>query len=314
MKAVITSGYGSVEVLSIEDIEKPKIGKNELLIRIHACSVNPIDWKIRKGLFKIISGKRPPKILGGDFSGIVDEVDSEIKNFKIGDEVWGHINALKGGAYAEYIKVNVDNICLKPKNFDFIQAASIPLAGLTAYQSLVDYGKIKENSKVLINGCTGGVGSIAVQVAKFLGCNVTGVCSAKNAEYAKSIGVDVIVDYKQENILNSNKTFDSIYDFVGNMIFSESKKIIKEQGSFITVNPSFPLLIFGGIINCFRSKKCKGMLVKSSSNNLKKLKDMAESEALKATVEMVFPLEKVQQAHTHSESGRVVGKVVMSLQ
>jgi NADPH:quinone reductase-like Zn-dependent oxidoreductase len=313
MKAVVTSDYGSVEVLNIENVEKPTIGKNEILICIYACSVNPIDWKIRKGLLKAVSGKKPPKILGGDFSGIVDEVGAEIKDFKIGDEVWGHINALKGGAYAEYIKVNTNNICLKPKNFDFIQAASIPLAGLTAYQSLVNYGKIKENSTVLINGCTGGVGSIAVQVAKFLGCHVTGVCSAKNAEYASSIGVDVIIDYKQENILNSNKTFDSIYDFVGNMTFSESKKIIKEQGAFITLNPSFPLLIFGGIMNCFRSKKYKGMLVKSSSDNLNKLKDMVESEALKATVESVFPLEKVQQAHTHSESGRVVGKVVMSL-
>ena len=179
MKAVITSGYGSVEVLNIENTEKSKIGKDELLIRTHACSVNPIDWKIRKGLFKAISGKKPPKILGGDFSGIVDEIGVEIKDYKIGDEVWGHVYAFKGGAYAEYIKVKINNISLKPKKFDFIQAAAIPLAGLTAYQSLVDYGKIKENSEVLINGCTGGVGSFGVQIAKFLGCNVTGVCSGK---------------------------------------------------------------------------------------------------------------------------------------
>ena len=136
---------------------------------------------------------------------------------------------------------------------------------------------------------------------------------AKNAEYAKSIGVDVVVDYKQENILDSNKMFDSIYDFVGNMTFSESKNILNKKGAFITANPNVPLLVFGGLMNLFRSKKCKGVMVKSSSDNLKKLKDMAESEALRTTVEQIFPLEEVRQAHTLSESGRVVGKVVLSL-
>jgi NADPH:quinone reductase-like Zn-dependent oxidoreductase len=313
MKAVITSGYGSVDVLEVKDIGKPKINDKEILIRVYACSVNPIDWKIRKGQLKIVSGKKPPRILGGDFSGKVEALGKEVTAFNIGDEIWGHINALNGGGYAEYVKVKAENIYYKPENFDFIQAAAIPLAGLTAYQSLVDYGKVKENSEILINGCTGGVGSVAVQVAKFLGCGVTGVCSTKNIEYAKSIGVDEIVDYKQENILNSNKTFDSIYDFVGNMVFSEAKKMLKENGSFITVNPSLPLLIFGGLVNCFRAKKCKGMLVKSSSDNLKKLKNMAESDALKATVEQVFPLQKIRQAHTMSESGRVVGKIVLNL-
>lgn len=313
MQAVITTGYGSVDVLEIQGIDKPEISDKEILIRVHACSVNPIDWKIRSGQLKMVSGKKPPRILGGDFSGTVETLGKEVNTFSVGDEIWGHVSALKGGAYAEYIKVNVENICLKPKNADFIQATAIPLAGLTAYQSLVDYGKVKANSEVLINGCTGGVGSVAVQVAKFLGCRVTGICSTNNIEYAKSIGVDVIVDYKQENILDSNKTFDSVYDFVGNMTFSDSKKILKEKGIFITVNPSFSLLIFGGLVNLFRSKKCKGMLVKSSSANLKKLKDMVESGALKATVEKVFPLEQVRQAHTISEAGRVVGKIVLSL-
>ena len=313
MKAVITTQYGSVDVLDVKEVEKPEISDREILIRVRACSVNPIDWKIRSGQMKMVSGLKPPKILGGDFSGTVDMVGKEVKEFKIGDEIWGHVKAFKGGAYAEYVKVSIEDICLKPKNFDFIQAAAIPLAGLTAYQSL-GLGKVKANSKVLINGCTGGVGSVAVQVAKFLGCTVTGVCSTKNIEYAKRIGVDVIVDYKQEDVLKLNKKFDSVYDFVGNLSFSASKSLIKEGGTFVTAIPTIALLMFGDVINNFRSKKCKGILVKSSMVDLKALKAMAEAGALVATVEKVFPLDQVRQAHTVSESGRVVGKVVMSLE
>ncbi|WGK68199.1 NAD(P)-dependent alcohol dehydrogenase [Candidatus Haliotispira prima] len=313
MKAIVTSGYGSVEMLDVAEVEKPEISDTEILIRVRACSVNPIDWKIRSGQIKMISGSKPPKILGGDFSGTVEAIGKEIQEFTIGDEIWGHVNALKGGAYAEYIKANVQDICLKPRNFDFVQAAAIPLAGLTAYQSLVRLGEVKADSEVLINGCTGGVGSVAVQVAKFLGCTVTGVCSTKNIEYAKRIGVDVIVDYKQEDVLHLNKEFDSVYDFVGNLSFPASKCIIKESGTFVTAIPSIPRIIFGGMLNSFRSKKCKGILVQSSSADLKTLKAMAESEALVATVEKVFPLNQVRQAHIASESGRVVGKIVMSL-
>ena len=314
MKAIVTSKYGSVDVLNVAEVEKPEIGDKEILIRIRACSVNPIDWKIRSGQMKMVSGSKPPKILGGDFSGTVDAIGKEIKEFNRGDEVWGHINAFKGGAYAEYVKATVGNLCLKPHNFDFVQAAAIPLAGLTAYQSLVNLGKVKANSEVLINGCTGGVGSVAVQVAKFLGCKVTAVCSTKNIEYAKSIGVDVIIDYTQEDVLNLSKKFDSVYDFVGNLSFSASKCIIKEGGTFVTAIPTVSMLMFGGVLNYFRSKKCKGILVKSSRVDLKALQGMAESEALKATVEKVFPLEQVRQAHIASESGRVVGKVVMTLE
>ncbi len=313
MKAVVTSAYGSVNVLNVEEVEKPQIGDEDILVRVRACSVNPIDWKIREGHLKIITGKLPPKILGGDFSGTVEDFGNKVTGFSKGLEVWGHISAAKGGAYAEYIKVTAENITPKPKNFDFVQSASIPLAGLTAYQALVDHGKIKAGLDVLINGCTGGVGSAAVQIAKTLGCNVTGVCSTKNIAFATRIGVDEIVDYKQTDVLNSGKTFDGIFDFVGNLSFPKTESILKDKGIFVTANPSLPSLILGTVFNNFRSKKSKSVLVKSSKSNLEYLKNMAESGTLETTVEAVYPLSQVREAHTHSASGRVVGKVVMSV-
>lgn len=313
MKAVVTSGYGPVSVLSVEDVEKPQIGDEEILVRIRACSVNPIDWKIRSGQAKIMSGLTPPKILGGDFSGTVDAVGNRVTDFRVGEEIWGHFSAAKGGAYAEQIKVDSNNICLKPKNFDFIEAASVPLAGLTAYQSMVYGGGAKSGNEILINGCTGGVGSSAVQIGKYLDCRVTGVCSTKNIEFAKRIGVDEIVDYKQDDVLQLNREFDSIYDFVGNMSFKKTKHLLKENGSFVTAIPGTLLYFFGGMVNRFRSKKSIGMLVRSSSKNLETLKIMAESEKLVPTVEKVYPLDQVQEAHTRSESGRVVGKLVLTV-
>ena len=311
MKAVVTNGYGSIDVLDIKDIEKPKISDEEILVRVQVCSVNPIDWKIRSGQIKMLSGSKPPKVLGGDFSGIVEATGKNVKKFAKGDEVWGHISAFKGGAYAEYIKVKTEDISLKPSGFSFTEAAAIPLAGLTAYQSLVYLGKIKANDKILINGCTGGVGNIAVQIAKFLGCEVTGICSTKNIDYAKKIGVDVVIDYTKDDILKQDEMFDSVYDFVGNLSFSQSQKMMKDRGIFVTALPSIFAFMFADIINFFRSKKSKNILVKSSKDDLEALKNIAESDALIATIEKVFPLEDVKKAHTLSESGRVVGKVVM---
>lgn len=313
MKAVITSGYGQVDVLNVEEVEKPQIQDDEILVRVHACSVNPIDWKLRSGMMKIMSGMAPPKILGGDYAGTIENIGSNVSDFKIGDEIWGHINATIGGAYAEFIKVKTENISLKPKNFDFTQAASVPLAGLTAYQSLVYYGKVKSRDKILINGCAGGVGNIAVQVGKYLECQVTGVCSTKNIKFAKKIGVDETIDYNQTNVLELKKEFDVIFDFVGNLSLSQTKHKLKSNGAFVTAVPSVPLFMFGRMVNRFRSQKAIGVLVKSSRKNLETLKLMAETEKLVPTIEAVYSLDQVQEAHTKSETGRVVGKLVMTL-
>ena len=313
MKAVITSGYGSEDVLSIGNIDKPNINDNEILIKVHACSVNPIDWKLRGGHMKIMSGLKPPKVLGGDFAGIVEEIGKKITHFNIGDEVWGQRNASIGGSYAEFIKVEENNISLKPKNFDFNQAASIPLAGLTAYQSLVYKGKVKSGDKILINGSSGGVGTIAIQIGKNLGCHVTGVCSTNNIELAKNLGCDKVIDYKNEDVLKLNDKFDAIFDFVGNLSLATAKHILKSTGVFTTAVPSVSLFMFGGLLNKFKSQKAEGILINSSRKNLDAMRKMAEENKLVPTIEKVYPLDQVQEAHKKSESGRVVGKVIMSV-
>ena len=313
MKAVINSSYGSEDVLSIGNIDKPKIGDNEILVKVHACSVNPIDWKLRGGHMKIISGLKPPKVLGGDFAGVVEEIGKNITHFNIGDEVWGQRDASVGGAYAEFIKVEENNISLKPKNFNFNQAASIPLAGLTAYQSLFYKGKVKSGDKILINGSSGGVGTLAIQIGKNLGCHITGVCSTNNVELTKNLGCDKIIDYKKEDALKLNDKFDAIFDFVGNLSLAKTKHILKPQGVFTTVVPSLSLFMFGGLLNKFKSQKAEGILINSSRKNLDAIRQMAEENKLVSTIEKVYQLDQVKEAHKKSESGRVVGKIVMSV-
>jgi NADPH:quinone reductase-like Zn-dependent oxidoreductase len=180
MKAIITEKYGDVDVLRQQEVDKPEAQENEILVKVHAFSINPVDWKIRRGDLKLLVGRKPPKILGGDYAGVVSEVGKQITNFQIGDEVFGLVNAFKGGTYAEFVRVKKEEIAPKPQNLNFEEAASLPLVSLTAYQSLVDKGQLQPGHHVMINGCSGGVGLSALQIANALGGRVTGVCSTKN--------------------------------------------------------------------------------------------------------------------------------------
>ena len=229
MKAVVINRYGAADVLEYREVEKPAINDDEILVEVYASSVNPVDWKVRQGQLKIITGKKFPRILGCDFSGKIAEIGKNIKNYKVGDEIYGMVSALKGGAYAEYVKVSLENILAKPRNLDFEQAAAVPLAGLTALQSLRNLGKIKQGDRVLINGCSGGVGSFAIQIAKSFDANVTGICSSKNIEFSKNLGADNVIDYTRKNILERDETYDIFFDVVGNQSFSQIKKLLTKE-------------------------------------------------------------------------------------
>jgi len=315
MKAVITKEYGSIDVLSLESIEKPKINDDEILIEIRATSINPLDWRIRTGEMKIITGKIPPKILGSDYSGIVCEIGKNITCYKKGDEVFGMIDIIKTkqGTYAEFVKVKENDICIKPSIMSFEEAASIPLVSLTAYMALANIAKVKRGSNVLINGCTGGVGSAAVQIAKALGCKITGICSTKNIDFAKKNGADDVIDYKKDNIFEATEVFDTVFDTVGNLVFSKAKKILKYGGTYVTTAVTVPAIIFSPIANVFRSKKFKLVIVKPDANILSTIKQMVEDGEIKGQISKTFDLEQIKEAHMMSQTGGFSGKLVVKM-
>lgn len=313
MKAVVINRYGAADVLEYREVEKPGINNSEILVEVYASSVNPVDWKVRQGQMKIITGKRFPRILGCDFAGKVVEVGKNIKNYKAGDEVFGMVSALHGGAYAEYLTVRPKNISANPKNLDFEQAAAVPLAGMTALQSLRNLGKIKQGDKVLINGCSGGVGSFAIQIAKSFGAQVTGICSGKNIEFSRHLGADNIIDYTRENILGKNETYDIFFDVVANQLFPQIKRLLTKKGIYITTLPSLREVIMSVLTSLSRGKKLKTIFVKPDAGDLSYLKNLIENNKLHPAIDKSFALKDIQQAHSYSETGRVRGKITLKI-
>ncbi len=230
MKAIVHCEYGGPEVLKLEELEKPVPNDNQLLVKVHAASINPLDLTIRGPLLlRPLFGLRKPKDtrLGVDYAGTVEAVGKNVTQFKPGDEVFGG----KNGALAEYVCVLADRaVVLKPKNMTFEQAASVPVAAITALQGLRDKGKIQAGQKVLINGASGGVGTFAVQIAKSFGTEVTGVCSTRNLDMVRSIGADHVIDYTKEDFTKSEQRYDLIYDLVGNHSFSERRRVLTPNG------------------------------------------------------------------------------------
>src|SRR6266403_3215372 len=235
MKAIVYRCYGSPDVLRFEDVEKPTPADDQLLVRVHAASVNPLDWHYMRGtpyLVRMDSGFGKPEDprLGVDFAGTVEAVGKNVKRFKPGDEVFGG----KHGAFAEYVTVREERaVVLKPANVTFEQAASVPIAGITALQALRDKGRIHPGQKVLINGGSGGVGTFAVQIAKSFGAEVTGVCSTRNLDMVRSIGADHIIDYTREDFTNNGQHYDLIFDLVANHSFSARRRVLSPKGIYI---------------------------------------------------------------------------------
>src|SRR5256712_2882463 len=246
MKAMVRCDYGPPDVVKLEDIEKPTPGDNQVLVRVRAASVNPLDWHYVRGtpyVMRLGEGLRKPKVirLGVDFAGTVEAVGRNVKRFRPGDEVFGG----RTGAFAEYVSVREDRaVVLKPANLTFEQAASVPIAAITALQALRDKGKIQPGEKILINGASGGVGTFAVQIAKSFGAEVTGVCSTRNVDMVRSIGADQVVDYTQEDFTKNGQRYDLIFDAVGNRSVSDCKRALSPNGIcavavFTTLSHSF---------------------------------------------------------------------------
>jgi len=313
MKAIAIRGYGSADVLQYEDLPTPKIKSDQLLVKVHAASVNPVDWKIRQGALQLITGYAFPKILGFDLSGEVIEVGSDVTLFKPGDLIYACLSVAFGGAYAEYAAVPEKVAAMKPANMTFEEAASLPVAAGTSLQALRDLGNIQPLQNVLINGASGGVGIFAVQLAKIFGAEVTAVCSSKNFDLVKSLGADRLIDYKQQNFIQDAARYDIIFDAVAKESFSSCKEVLKPNGIYITTLPSPDAFVQGALTALIPGKKAKFILFNCNTEDLTYLKDLIEAGKMRTVIDRTFPLNELAAAQTYSETGRTVGKIAIAI-
>ncbi len=312
MKAAIIKRYGSADALRIQEMPRPTPAPDEVLVRVRASSVNPVDWKIRQGDLKLLTGKNFPKILGADFSGEIVEVGDKVADYQTGQLVYGMINAVKGGAYAEYLAVNTSKLAPMPTNLSHEEAAAVPLAGLTALQALKK-GGIRAGQHVLVIGASGGVGSFAVQIARAYHASVTAVCSSQNVEMVQQLGADRVINYEQEEALPNTPTYDLILDAYGHTSFSKAKKALRAGGQFVSTLPSAEKIFW-----LFASKAVgdNGLhIIRTNVNptELSELRTLIDDGRVKPVIDQVFPLEDIDEAHRKNETGHASGKIVIKI-
>ena len=324
MKAIVYRCYGAPEVLKLEDIAKPVPADDRVIVKVHAASVNPLDWHYMRGkpyIMRADAGIGTPKDIqmGVDFAGVVESVGKNVTRFKVGDAVFG----ARGGAFAEYVSVGVSkSIALKPDNLTFEQAAAVPIAGLTALQALRDKGNLQRGQKVLINGASGGVGTFAVQIAKAMGAEVTGVCSTRNAAMVKSIGADHVIDYTREDFTQGSQRYDLIIDNVGSHTTADYRRVLTPQGALVMVGgPSDgpwigPLAasIKALLVSPFVSQRLIFFLAQTNQADLGTLRDLLQAGKVRPVIDRRYPLSETAAAVRYLELGRAQGKVVITLE
>jgi NADPH:quinone reductase-like Zn-dependent oxidoreductase len=322
MKAMVQDTYGSAEVLELREIDKPEIAEDQVLVRVRAAGVNPADWAVMTGLPYVarpVYGLRKPKnaVRGTDVAGQVEAVGTSVIRFRPGDEIFGWCV----GAYAEYAPVSEDALALKPANLTFEQAASVPMAGLVALQALRDHGNVQAGQSVLINGASGGIGTFAVQIAKSLGAQVTGVCSTGNVDMVRSIGADHVIDYTQKDFTQDGQRYDFILDNVANHSLSDLRGALTPTGTLVPNGGGFDNRWFasGGRVirahvrNRFVSQKLRPFLVSFNLADLAALKELIEAGQLTPVMDRTYPLAETPQAISHVGEGHARGKVAITV-
>jgi NADPH:quinone reductase-like Zn-dependent oxidoreductase len=316
MKAVRIKRYGSEEVVELADVERPQPGENQLLVKVRAAAVNPVDWKIRDGLGELF-GLKPPLILGCEVAGTVEAFGSRgpirtdgtsrtgIKDFVAGDEVYGYLSAYSGG-YAEYVAAPASEFVRKPEQIDFDTAASVPVAALTAWQGIFDQGELASGQRILITGASGAVGSMAVQLAKSKGAYVIGTGSGRNEEFVRKLGADEFIDYKKAKFEDKVSSADVVFDTVGGDTQERAFQTLKRGGVLVsTVNPpsAEKAKQFGVTVAM--------VAVMPKPDQLTEINRLLESGKLKVRVATVLPLAEVKKAHQLSASGHADGKIIL---
>ena len=314
MKAMVITGFGGPEVFAEREFPKPEPGMNELLVKIYAAAINPVDYKVRKN--GSWAGINPPAIIGWDAAGVVEKTGSGVKDFKPGDEVFYSPTIFGGhGTYSEYAVVNENIAAIKPKNISFIEAAAFPLAGCTAADAIVFFAKVRPGETVLVHAGASGTGSIGVQLAKISGARVITTCSEKNIDLVRSLGADIVIEYRKEDFVKgvlretNEKLVDVVFDTVGNDTIPKSIEITKPYGRIASI------VNINGNINSAHIKNITLFLLfmERAKHKMEFLRTVIEQGKLRPVIDSVFKLNQVAEAHKKLEAGSVSGKIVLSV-
>ena len=331
MRAVRIHEYGGPEVLRLEAVQAPEVRPHDVLVRVHATSVNPVDWKIRKGVQRGAVRLRLPWILGMDVSGVVEAVGDKVSSFAVGDEVWSSPTHRRPGTYAEQVAIDASEVAHKPASLSHQEAASLPLVGLTAWDCLVRAANVQPGQKVFIQAGAGGVGTVAIQLAKKLGAEVATTCSARNLDFVRELGADIAIDYNETRFEDVLKDQDVVLESLGGEMYQRALKVVRRGGHLTSINSGLPaaterygpnlgvlavglrLLADKAGSRLRRGVKTHIVVRKPIGANLAALGTMVEEGAIRPVIAQVFDLEQIADAHRASESGRTRGKNVVAL-
>lgn len=323
MKAIVYTQYGSPDVLRFEEVEKPTPKDDQVLVKVYASSINAAESLLIKGesfLVRLMAGglSKPSKpIPGADIAGRIEAVGAKITKFKVGDEVFGDLSNSGVSAYAEYACAPESAITLKPAQVSFEQAAAVPLAGGTALQGLRNHGKIQTGQKVLITGASGGVGTFAVQFAKYYGAEVTATCSTKKVDLVRSLGADHVLDYKREDPTQSNVQYDLIFDIAAYRHFLDYRSILKPSGKYLLAGGAlgriFGVMLQGPFVSMMGSKKFTNFMATTNSDDLAFMGELLAAGKIKSVIDSRYPLAKTSDALRHYQAGNAQGKIVLTI-
>ncbi len=332
MKAFTIDRYGKKSTLRLSDMPTPELRDDEVLVEVHATSVNPLDFKIRNGDFKLFMPARPPFALGHDVAGVVVRVGASVKQFKLGDEVYASPDDFQVGTFAEYVPVKESSLAIKPKNLTMEEAASLPLVTLTAWQILKERAKVKAGQKVFIQAGSGGVGTIAIQLAKHFGAKVATTTSTANVDWVKKLGADVVVDYKQTDFEVVLSGYDVVLNSQDGATLVKSFNVLKTGGQVVSISGppdvgfaesqklAWPFKQLMRLLSLGANRKAKSknasysfLFMKASGDQLRQIASLVESGVIRPVVDKVFPFASTNEAMAYVESGRAKGKVVIKV-
>lgn len=318
MQALVYTQYGSPDVLQLQEVEKPTPKAKEVLVKVQAASVNQADLHLLRGqpvFLRLTLGLFKPRnpILGSDIAGRVEAVGREVTRFQPGDTVFGDLSGVGRGGFAEYVAAPADDLSLKPASVPFETAASVPMAGVTALQGLRDYGHIQSGERVLINGASGGVGGLAVQIAKIFGAEVTAVCSTRKVEMVRKLGADRVIDYTRQDFTQTDQPYDLIFDTVANRSIADYRQALTPVGRFVTTG-FLPALYFQGLrLGKADQRRMENMLAKPNTKDLTFLGELLEAGQLTPTIDRHYPLGEAADALRYVGEGHAAGKVLISI-